>query len=154
MSSLHIEIDPASGFCFGVVKAVEAAETALENNDILYCLGDIVHNNMEVERLEKRGLRSIADIALQSKVSKKVLIRAHGEPPATYQKAKDLGLQLIDATCPVVLKLQKRIKNSWMELKEKNGQVVIYGKAGHAEVVGLLGQTENESYCNRIDGRD
>jgi len=145
MSSLHIEIDPASGFCFGVVKAVEAAEKALENHDVLYCLGDIVHNNMEVERLEDKGLRSITDIALQSKQSEKVLIRAHGEPPATYNKAKELGLQLIDATCPVVLKLQKRIKNSWMALKEKGGQVVIYGKAGHAEVVGLLGQTENEA---------
>ncbi|WP_430932041.1 4-hydroxy-3-methylbut-2-enyl diphosphate reductase [Saccharicrinis sp. 156] len=145
MSSLHIEIDPASGFCFGVVKAVEAAEAELENNDILYCLGDIVHNNMEMERLEKRGLKSVSNRELENLEKQKFLIRAHGEPPTTYQKAKINGQQVIDATCPVVLKLQKRIKTSWHMLRKINGQVIIYGKKGHAEVVGLLGQTENEA---------
>ena len=145
MSSLHIEIDPASGFCFGVVKAVEAAEAELKNNGALYCIGDIVHNNMEMERLEKKGLKSISNNDLSKIEKTKVLIRAHGEPPITYQRAKEKGNELIDATCPVVLKLQQRIKKSWEELRQRNGQVVIYGKAGHAEVVGLVGQTENEA---------
>ena len=145
MSSLHIEIDPASGFCFGVVKAVEAAEVELENNETLYCIGDIVHNNMEMERLENKGLKSISSRDLTEVEKTKILIRAHGEPPITYQKAKEKGNQIIDATCPVVLKLQQRIKESWKALREKNGQVVIYGKAGHAEVVGLVGQTQNEA---------
>ncbi len=145
MSSLHIEIDPSSGFCFGVIKAVEAAEAELKQNETLYCLGDIVHNNMEMERLESKGLKSISNESLLKIERKKILIRAHGEPPITYQKAKEQGNKVIDATCPVVLKLQKRIKNSWMVLKQNNGQVIIYGKSGHAEVVGLLGQTNYEA---------
>lgn len=145
MSSLKIEIDPSSGFCFGVVKAVEIAEIELKKNGILFCLGDIVHNNMEVTRLKNKGLESIKNDDLHKLKEKKILIRAHGEPPITYQKANKYGHTVIDATCPVVLKLQKRIKKSWMNLKKNNGQVIIYGKSGHAEVIGLLGQTNNEA---------
>lgn len=145
MSSVIIEIDPASGFCFGVVKAVEAAETQLKENEKLYSLGDIVHNDMEVERLKAKGLNAISNDDLFNLDKKTVLIRAHGEPPSTYQKAKEKGHTIIDATCPIVLKLQLRIKNSWMDFKDKNGQVVIYGKHGHAEVIGLVGQTNNEA---------
>ncbi len=145
MSSVIIEIDPASGFCFGVAKAVEAAETQLKENEKLYSLGDIVHNDMEVERLKAKGLNAISNNDLFNLDKKTVLIRAHGEPPSTYQKAKEKGHTIIDATCPIVLKLQLRIKNSWMDLKTKNGQVVIYGKHGHAEVIGLVGQTNNEA---------
>ncbi|SMO68975.1 4-hydroxy-3-methylbut-2-enyl diphosphate reductase [Saccharicrinis carchari] len=156
MSSVLIEIDPASGFCFGVVKAVEKAEAHLKpgsqqtggdrkENEKLYSLGDIVHNDMEVNRLSDKGLDSISNDDLSSLDNKKILIRAHGEPPSTYQKAKEKGHTLIDATCPVVLKLQQRIKNSWLSLKDKNGQLVIYGRHGHAEVVGLTGQTNNEA---------
>ncbi|WP_066629761.1 4-hydroxy-3-methylbut-2-enyl diphosphate reductase [Labilibacter marinus] len=145
MSSLHIEIDPASGFCFGVVKAVEAAEDELKDGTQFHSLGDIVHNNMEVDRLKEMGLQPISNDDLSTLKEKKILIRAHGEPPITYQKAKENGHQLIDATCPVVLKLQSRIKKSWEELKQQNGQVVIYGKVGHAEVIGLIGQTNNEA---------
>ncbi len=145
MSSLHIEIDPSSGFCFGVVKAVEAAESELEKNNILYCIGDIVHNNMEMERLEAKGLKSISNDDLISLDNKKILIRAHGEPPTTYANASSKAHTIIDATCPVVLKLQQRIKKSWEALKAINGQLVIYGKAGHAEVIGLMGQTDNKA---------
>ncbi|TLX77686.1 4-hydroxy-3-methylbut-2-enyl diphosphate reductase [Labilibacter sediminis] len=145
MPSIKIEIDPHSGFCFGVVKAVEAAEIELKNNGALYCLGDIVHNNMEMKRLQNQGLVSINKQDLKTLKSKKILIRAHGEPPSTYLKAKENNHTVIDATCPVVLKLQNRIKKSYLSLKEKNGQVIIYGKSGHAEVVGLLGQTNNEA---------
>ena len=158
MSSLHIEIDPHSGFCFGVVKAIEAAEAELNNNDILFCLGDIVHNNMEMERLKKKGLKSISRDDLTQIEKQKVLIRAHGEPPVTYEKASEKSISVIDATCPVVLKLQQRVKKSWLELKEKNGQVLIYGKSGHAEVIGLLGQTNNEAIViesiNEVDKID
>ena len=145
MSSVNIEIDPASGFCFGVVKAVEAAETQLKEKEKLYSLGDIVHNDMEVERLKDKGLSTISNDDLFNLDKKTVLIRAHGEPPSTYQKAKEKGHTIIDATCPIVLRLQLRIKNSWTDLKDKNGQVVIYGKHGHAEVIGLVGQTNNEA---------
>lgn len=145
MSSVIIEIDPASGFCFGVVKAVEAAENQLKENEKLYSLGDIVHNDMEVERLKEKGLNTISNDDLFNLDKKTVLIRAHGEPPSTYQKAKEKGHTIIDATCPIVLRLQLRIKNSWIDLKNKNGQVVIYGRHGHAEVIGLVGQTNNEA---------
>ncbi len=142
---MFIEIDPSSGFCFGVVKAIEAAELELQENGILYCLGDIVHNNMEMERLQNKGMISIDRNGLNNIKSNKIFIRAHGEPPHTYQKAKEADLTIIDATCPVVLKLQKRIKESWKSLKTVNGQVLIYGKKGHAEVIGLRGQTNNEA---------
>ncbi len=146
MSSLNIEIDPSSGFCFGVVKAIETVENELDNNGILYCLGDIVHNNMEMDRLRNEGMISINKDELNEIKSNKIFIRAHGEPPETYQQAKSRGLTIIDATCPVVLKLQSRIKKSWELLKQKNGQVIIYGKKGHAEVIGLMGQTNNEAF--------
>lgn len=145
MSGLKIEIDPSSGFCFGVIKAIESAEKELEQNQILNCLGDIVHNNMEMERLQKKGMVSISTDELSKLNNKKVFIRAHGEPPQTYRLAKEHNLEIIDATCPVVLKLQKRIKQSWEALKAMNGQVIIYGKKGHAEVIGLIGQTNNEA---------
>lgn len=145
MSSVIIEIDPASGFCFGVVKAVEAAEAQLKENEKLYSLGDIVHNDMEIGRLNAKGLSSISTEDLSQLEKKTVLIRAHGEPPSTYQKAKEKGHTIIDATCPVVLKLQQRIHNSWLGLKDVNGQIIIYGKHGHAEVIGLVGQTNNEA---------
>ncbi len=146
MSSLNLEIDPSSGFCFGVVKAIETVEDELDKNDILYCLGDIVHNNMELDRLKRKGMISIDKEEINEIKSNKIFIRAHGEPPETYQQAKSRGLTIIDATCPVVLKLQSRIKKSWELLKPQNGQVIIYGKKGHAEVIGLKGQTNNEAF--------
>ncbi len=141
MFNLSVDIDNNSGFCFGVVYAIEMAEDILEEEGNLYCLGDIVHNDEEVKRLEKKGLKIINHEQLKLLTNAKVLIRAHGEPPATYQMALQNNLELIDASCPVVLKLQNRIKNSF----DKEEQIYIYGKHGHAEVVGLLGQTNNEA---------
>ena len=138
---LVVEIDGNSGFCFGVVYAIEMAEEILDEEGALYCLGDIVHNDEEVKRLEAKGLRIINHEELQSIRDSKVLIRAHGEPPSTYQLAVTNNLTLIDASCPVVLKLQNRIKNSF----DKEEKIYIYGKHGHAEVIGLLGQTNNEA---------
>lgn len=142
---MNIEIDKKSGFCFGVVTAIKKAETELEDNDILLCLGDIEHNNEEVKRLEGLGLRTIDRETFKTTLGKKVLIRAHGEPPETYQIAKDNRITLIDATCPVVLKLQEKVKRAWLEMKSKQGKVVIFGKKGHAEVLGLIGQTEGDA---------
>lgn len=133
-----IEIDEGSGFCFGVTTAIKKAEEELAKSDSLYCLGDIVHNGREVERLKKMGLTTVEHSDLDQLHDTKLLLRAHGEPPQTYQKAKEQDIQLIDATCPVVLNLQKRIRNAY----EAGGQIVIYGKNGHAEVVGLVGQTD------------
>ena len=141
MFNLRVEIDHNSGFCFGVVYAIEMAEDILEECGQLYCLGDIVHNDEEVKRLENKGLEIINHEELQHIFDTKVLIRAHGEPPSTYKLALRNNLELIDASCPVVLKLQNRIKNSF----DKKEQIYIYGKHGHAEVVGLLGQTNNEA---------
>ena len=141
MFNLSVDIDNNSGFCFGVVYAIEMAEDILEEEGNLYCLGDIVHNDEEVKRLEKKGLKIINHEQLKLLTNAKVLIRAHGEPPATYQMALQNNLELIDASCPVVLKLQNRIKNSF----DKEEQIYIYGKHGHAEGVGLLGQTNNEA---------
>ena len=142
---MNIEIDPRSGFCFGVVNAINQAEKELQNAEDLYCLGDIVHNSEEVNRLESKGLITIDHKSLENLKGKKVLLRAHGEPPETYKIARDNGIQIIDATCPVVLKLQSKIKRSWIELKDINGQIVIYGKKGHAEVNGLVGQTDGNA---------
>jgi len=138
-----VEIDEHSGFCLGVVKAINKAEKFLGNNEQLYSLGDIVHNNMEVERLEVKGMKTInySDLAKLRNVS--VLLRAHGEPPSTYELAKKRGIRIIDATCPVVLSLQARISKVYEAHKDDDTQIVIFGKSGHAEVVGLLGQTEN-----------
>lgn len=141
MFNLKVDIDANSGFCFGVVYAIEIAEDILELEHELYCLGDIVHNDEEVKRLQNKGLKIINHEDLKNLHNAKVLIRAHGEPPATYQLAMSNNLELIDASCPVVLKLQNRIKNSF----DKKEQIYIYGKHGHAEVVGLLGQTNNEA---------
>ncbi|WP_242928547.1 4-hydroxy-3-methylbut-2-enyl diphosphate reductase [Pontibacter vulgaris] len=141
MQSLSVTIDSNSGFCFGVVYAIQMAEDMLEEQGYLYCLGDIVHNDVEVERLQKRGLRIINHEQFKQLQNEAVLIRAHGEPPETYQIAIQNNLTLIDASCPVVLKLQNRIKTSY----DKQEQIFIYGKHGHAEVMGLLGQTSNEA---------
>ncbi|KLT65236.1 4-hydroxy-3-methylbut-2-enyl diphosphate reductase [Pedobacter sp. BMA] len=139
--NLQVSIDKSSGFCFGVVYAIEMAEDILESEGYLYCLGDIVHNDEEVERLTKRGLKIIDHEVLKGLRNEKVLIRAHGEAPSTYQLALENNLTLIDASCPVVLKLQNRIKNS----HDDDEQVLIFGKHGHAEVIGLQGQTDGKA---------
>lgn len=138
---LSVTIDKASGFCFGVVYAIDMAEDILANEDYLYCLGDIVHNDEEVKRLTDKGLRIIDHEQLHTLHNEKVLIRAHGEAPSTYQLALENSLTLIDASCPVVLKLQNRIKNS----HDEEEQILIFGKHGHAEVVGLQGQTDGKA---------
>ncbi|MFG6382038.1 MAG: 4-hydroxy-3-methylbut-2-enyl diphosphate reductase [Muribaculum sp.] len=149
---MRIEIDDASGFCNGVVSAICKAEAELDNSGRLYCLGDIVHNSDEVERLRKRGLITITHEDLSRLHDVKVLLRAHGEPPQTYETAKANGIEVIDATCPVVLHLQKRIKKSYDERKPDE-QIVIYGKLGHAEVNGLVGQTGgNAIVVENIEG--
>ena len=142
---MKVEIDINSGYCFGVEFAIQMAEDEMDNGGTLYCLGDIVHNSMEVARLEAKGLKIINHEDLKKIHDAKVLIRAHGEPPETYKLALANNIELIDASCPVVLKLQNRVKNSFDQVKEKNGQVVIYGKPGHAEVIGLIGQTNDEA---------
>lgn len=138
---MEIRIDEHAGYCFGVVKAIGAAEEVLKNEGRLYCLGDIVHNSAEVERLKNLGLQVIGHEMLADLRGEKVLIRAHGEPPETYRRAKLLGIELVDATCPIVLALQQRIRKGYDEMLPVNGQIVIFGKPGHAEVVGLTGQT-------------
>ena len=144
---MKITIDDNAGFCFGVVKAIGTAEDELQHDGTLYCLGDIVHNSAEVERLRQRGLRVIDHGQLPALAGQKVLIRAHGEPPSTYALAHELGIRLVDATCPMVLALQKRIRKGFVEMSciEPAGQVVIFGKPGHAEVVGLCGQTDGSA---------
>lgn len=151
-----VEIDEKSGFCFGVVTAINKAETELAASGSLYCLGDIVHNSNEVERLEQIGLKTITHSEFEKLRGVKVLLRAHGEPPSTYRTAEKNEIDIIDATCPVVLKLQKRVKE--MYESSKDTQIVIYGQTGHAEVNGLVGQTEgtaivveNEQDIDRID---
>lgn len=138
--NMKIEIDEKSGFCFGVVNAINLAEKTLEKKSTLYCLGDIVHNNKEVERLAVKGLVSIDRDQFKTLKNTTVLIRAHGEPPETYAIANKNNITLIDGTCPVVLKLQKRITE---KNKDKKAQIVIFGKKGHAEIIGLEGQTNN-----------
>ncbi len=142
---MNIEIDNKSGFCFGVVKAIEKAEEELEKGSTLYCLGDIVHNEEEVERLQRLGLVTVNYEQYNQLHNVKVLIRAHGEPPSTYETARKNNITLIDATCPVVLKLQSRIKKNYEELASEDGQIVIYGQTGHAEVKGLVGQTDGKA---------
>lgn len=142
---MKIEIDEKSGYCFGVEFAIEMAEDELNDSEQLYCLGDIVHNAMEVERLKALGLVTIDREELETLRDCKVLIRAHGEPPETYELAIKNNIELIDASCPVVLKLQNRVKNAYDGMQKENGQIVIYGKPGHAEVIGLSGQTLNEA---------
>ena len=142
---IKVTVDPKSGFCFGVVYAIQMAETVLNEEGVLYCLGDIVHNNKEVDRLNERGLKIINHEDLKQLKDCKVLIRAHGEPPSTYELALKNNIQLLDASCPVVLKLQHQIKEGYEQLKEIDGQVIIFGKEGHAEVTGLVGQTNSEA---------
>lgn len=142
---INIEIDEYSGFCFGVTTAIKKAEEELENGGTLYCLGDIVHNSIECDRLKRMGLVTIDHAAYRQLHNAKVLLRAHGEPPETYAIANENNLELIDATCPVVLKLQQRIKKKWQETEGEERQIVIHGQAGHAEVLGLVGQTHGEA---------
>tara|TARA_B100001758_G_scaffold243937_2_gene254536 strand:+ start:18198 stop:19070 length:873 start_codon:yes stop_codon:yes gene_type:complete len=142
---MKVTIDKYSGFCFGVVYAIQMAEDILRKEDELYCLGDIVHNNKEVERLNNIGLKIINHEDLIKIKNCKVMIRAHGEPPSTYEIALKNNIQLLDASCPVVLKLQHQIKEGYEDIKKIDGQIIIFGKEGHAEVTGLLGQTKNEA---------
>lgn len=140
---IQIEIDSGSGFCFGVTTAISKAEEKLSRSDTLYCLGDIVHNGMEVERLHLQGLQTIDHSQLSQLHDVKVLLRAHGEPPATYATAERNHIEIIDATCPVVLQLQRRIKRQYDD--NPQAQIVIFGKNGHAEVLGLVGQTDGNA---------
>lgn len=140
---LQVKIDEKAGYCFGVEFAIQMAEEEMDEGSVLYCLGDIVHNSMEVERLTQKGLRIIDREQMKDLHDCKVLIRAHGEPPETYKLAIENNIELVDASCPVVLKLQNRVKHAFDKLQDAQGQVVIYGKKGHAEVIGLSGQTNN-----------
>lgn len=155
---MKINIDENSGFCFGVMYAVEKAESFLKNNNSLFCLGDIVHNDMEIKRLHEKGLQTIDKKYFEKLKNKTVLLRAHGEAPETYEIATQNNINLIDASCPIVLKLQIKVKKAFEQMKLKNGQVVIFGKKGHAEIVGLNGNTLNsaiiissEDDLNQID---
>lgn len=140
---MNIEIDNGSGFCFGVTTAIEKAEEKLAEGELLYCLGDIVHNGTECERLQRQGLITIGHEELRQLHNAKVLLRAHGEPPMTYHIAKENNVEIIDATCPVVLALQRRIRKQY--LSTPDAQIVIFGKYGHAEVLGLVGQTDGNA---------
>ena len=140
-----VEIDKKSGFCFGVLNAIGKAEESLKSEDMLYSLGHIVHNELEVKRLQEMGLKTINHDEFFQLKDCKVLIRAHGEPPSTYEYARLNNITLIDATCPVVLKLQQRVKKASEAMNELDGQVVIFGHQGHAEVTGLVGQTDEKA---------
>lgn len=142
---MTIEIDQDSGFCFGVLSAIGKAEDELHRGETLYCLGDIVHNGMECQRLSDMGLKTISHGQFETLHDTRVLLRAHGEPPSTYSTAERNRISLVDATCPVVLKLQKRIKEQYRKSDPKRQQIVIYGQKGHAEVLGLVGQTEGRA---------
>jgi 4-hydroxy-3-methylbut-2-enyl diphosphate reductase len=142
---MEINIDKDSGFCFGVVTAIRKAEEELASSGKLYCLGDIVHNGREVERLNRMGLITINREEFERLHDAKVLLRAHGEPPETYETARRNNIEIIDATCPVVLRLQKRIKQEFDSRENGDKQIVIYGQKGHAEVLGLVGQTHGEA---------
>lgn len=137
---MRVEIDERSGCCFGVVRAISEAEKALGEGGTVYSLGDIVHNRVEVQRLEALGLRTVTHDEMPRLAGCRLFIRAHGEPPTTYAAAQRLGITLIDATCPVVARLQRRVKEAHEAMRAVGGQVVILGKRGHAEVVGLTGQ--------------
>jgi len=150
-SSVIVDIDSNSGFCFGVINAIKKAENEIAKNSELLCLGNIVHNEEEVNRLNSAGLKSITKTNFEALNDSKVLFRAHGEPPESYLLAKKNNIKIIDATCPVVLKLQQRIKQAWLEIKEANGQLIIFGKKGHAEVLSLVGQTNGEAIVIESD---
>jgi 4-hydroxy-3-methylbut-2-en-1-yl diphosphate reductase len=142
---MKVEVDSGSGFCFGVENAVDIAEKALESGEKVYCLGSIVHNDIEVERLKSKGLVTITREEFTGLAGVKVLIRAHGEPPSTYEIAHRNNITIIEATCPIVKRLQVRISRAWNDASGNNGQVVIFGKPGHAEVLGLMGHTNNRA---------
>jgi 4-hydroxy-3-methylbut-2-en-1-yl diphosphate reductase len=144
VKEMVVEIDKQSGFCFGVQNAVQIAEKALMNGEKVFSLGPIVHNDKEVDRLGSLGLVSIDHEQFGNLKDCKVLIRAHGEPPETYMTAERNNITIIEATCPIVKRLQSKIRETWMKIKDGGGQVVIFGKSGHAEVVGLMGQINNE----------
>ena len=150
---MKVTIDSHSGFCAGVVRAITEAERALDNGEVVYCLGDIVHNRIEVQRLESLGLQTIENSQIASLgAGSRMVIRAHGEPPATYRVAEQCGVEIIDATCPVVAALQRRVAKAYSQMQSCNGQVVILGKRGHAEVVGLIGQVNGDAIV--IEGED
>ena len=155
---MNVIIDDNSGFCFGVVRAIGEAESALQSGGEVYCLGDIVHNRVEVQRLEQLGLHTVSHEDMERLGGRTLLIRAHGEPPRTYRKAEELGITIIDATCPVVARLQRRVSEAYSKMQEVGGSVVLLGKRGHAEVIGLTGQVnddvtviEGEADLNLID---
>ncbi len=137
---MTIEIDPKSGFCFGVVRAITLAEEALRDHEVVYSLGDIVHNRMEVQRLESAGMRGVTHSQIESLQTYPLFVRAHGEPPTTFELAARNSIKVIDATCPVVAKLQQKVKSAYEQMSKVGGRVVLLGKRGHAEVVGLTGQ--------------
>ena len=141
---MRVEIDENSGFCFGVVRAIGEAESALKELGTVYSLGDIVHNRVEVQRLERLGLHTVTHDGMATLAGKTLLIRAHGEPPTTYRKAEELGLRIVDATCPVVARLQRRVREAYQKMEAVGGRVVLLGKRGHAEVVGLTGQVADD----------
>ncbi len=140
---MKVTIDPDSGFCFGVNRAIQTAEAELEAGNKVYCLGEMVHNQVQMDQLKSKGLKVITLEDLPDLKGEKVMIRAHGEPPETYRLAKALGITVIDATCPIVIKLQQRINESYVSGETVDAQIVIYGKAGHAEVAGLTGNAGN-----------
>lgn len=142
---IDVEIDNGSGFCFGVTTAIKKAEEELGKGGTLYCLGDIVHNGRECERLKQLGLVTINREQFEELTDARVLLRAHGEPPSTYQTAQKNNIEIIDATCPVVLRLQQRIKQEYDKKEPEDKQIVIFGKNGHAEVLGLVGQTQGNA---------
>lgn len=141
---MRVVIDDNSGFCFGVVRAIGEAESALQRTGEVCCLGDIVHNRVEVQRLENMGMATVTHADMPKLGGRTLLIRAHGEPPATYRLAESLGIEVIDATCPVVARLQRRVREAYDKMREVGGSVVLLGKHGHAEVVGLTGQVEDD----------
>lgn len=143
---MKVVIDKQSGFCFGVVRAINMAEKIMNDNQAeLYCLGEIVHNNEEVNRLNTKGMHTVSHKDIPNLEGQNLLIRAHGEPPSTYNLLKENGVTLHDATCPVVLRLQMRVKKGFLEMKKMHGQVLVFGKKGHAEVNGLVGQTDGQA---------
>lgn len=141
---MRIVIDDNSGFCFGVVRAISEAEASLKRCGEVYSLGDIVHNRVEVQRLETLGLSSVTHADMESLAGRTLLVRAHGEPPHTYRRAKELGIEIIDATCPVVARLQRRVREAYAYMSSVGGRVVLLGKRGHAEVIGLTGQVNDD----------
>ena len=141
---MKVTIDPFSGFCFGVVRAIGEAEEALKRREVVYCLGDIVHNRVEVQRLENMGLKTISHQDIANLGGQTMLIRAHGEPPHAYELANSVGIEVIDATCPVVARLQRLVREAYSKMQSVGGRVVLLGKRGHAEVIGLTGQVGDD----------